>query len=129
MIPGFLWIKHSKGCKHKAIVVVIGYQTGTEPTSLSPIMEPSDPKKEKDPWTKENSKAFEAKDVSKYYDPCQEAAERTYRCLTRNDGDREFCRDYFEYDHSVNHTQYRDCKKQWTAKWREEKAKNFFNWS
>jgi hypothetical protein len=36
------------------------------------------------------------KQAGQYFDPCHEAAERTYRCLTRNEGDREMCRDYFE---------------------------------
>ena len=34
---------------------------------------------------------------SEYFDPCQEAADRSLRCLRRNGGDRAMCQDYFEY--------------------------------
>lgn len=33
---------------------------------------------------------------SEYFDPCQEAASRSMRCLHRNGGDRELCTDYFQ---------------------------------
>lgn len=33
---------------------------------------------------------------SEYFDPCQEAASRSLRCLRRNGGDREFCSDFFQ---------------------------------
>ncbi|KAK7512205.1 cysteine alpha-hairpin motif superfamily [Phyllosticta citriasiana] len=46
-----------------------------------------------------------SKSLSEYYDPCQEAASRSIRCLHRNGGDRDLCSDYFQA--------YRDCKKQW----------------
>ncbi|KAF1984536.1 hypothetical protein K402DRAFT_336046 [Aulographum hederae CBS 113979] len=45
------------------------------------------------------------KDKSQFLDPCQEAASRSIKCLTRNGGDKEFCQDYFEA--------YRQCKKEW----------------
>jgi cytochrome c oxidase assembly protein subunit 23 len=62
------------------------------------------------PWTKEARAQFmkcapsplavhadgRRKQAGQYFDPCNEAAERTYRCLTRNEGDRDMCRDYFE---------------------------------
>ena len=34
---------------------------------------------------------------SEYFDPCQEAASRSLRCLHRNGGDRDLCADYFQY--------------------------------
>jgi hypothetical protein len=34
---------------------------------------------------------------SEFHDPCQEAAERSHRCLQRNNFDKTFCKDYFEY--------------------------------
>jgi hypothetical protein len=33
---------------------------------------------------------------SEYFDPCQEAASRSMRCLHRNGGDRDLCTDYFQ---------------------------------
>jgi hypothetical protein len=38
-----------------------------------------------------------SKAKSEYLDPCQEAAERSIRCLNRNGGDRKMCNTYFEY--------------------------------
>ncbi|KAI4754010.1 hypothetical protein E4T52_13829 [Aureobasidium sp. EXF-3400] len=46
-----------------------------------------------------------SKAYSEYFDPCQEAADRSLRCLRRNGGDKALCSDYFEA--------YRECKKQW----------------
>ncbi|KAI4735724.1 hypothetical protein E4T50_13755 [Aureobasidium sp. EXF-12298] len=37
------------------------------------------------------------KAYSEYFDPCQEAADRSLRCLRRNGGDKALCQDYFEY--------------------------------
>ena len=34
---------------------------------------------------------------SEYFDPCQEAADKSVRCLRRNGGDKAMCQDYFEY--------------------------------
>ncbi|KAL4809003.1 cytochrome c oxidase-assembly factor cox23 [Aspergillus unguis] len=48
---------------------------------------------------------FTNKSASEYYDPCQEFADRSLRCMKRNAYDREMCGDYFQA--------YRDCKKQW----------------
>ena len=36
------------------------------------------------------------KQNSQYFDPCQEAASRSIKCLHRNDGDRAMCKDYFQ---------------------------------
>ena len=37
-----------------------------------------------------------SKPHSKFFDPCQEAAERSIKCLHRNGGDRQLCMDYFQ---------------------------------
>lgn len=37
-----------------------------------------------------------SKRPGEYFDPCQEAAERSLRCLHRNGGDRGLCKDYFQ---------------------------------
>ncbi|KAH0842405.1 Cytochrome c oxidase-assembly factor COX23, mitochondrial [Fonsecaea pedrosoi] len=36
------------------------------------------------------------KRTSEYYDPCQEFANRSIKCMHRNKGDREMCQDYFK---------------------------------
>lgn len=61
-------------------------------------------------WDK-NKERFAEKSASKYYDPCQEAASRSIRCMNRNNGDRDMCQDYFQA--------YRDCKKEWQKQMRE----------
>ncbi|KAA8896773.1 hypothetical protein FN846DRAFT_816951 [Sphaerosporella brunnea] len=64
---------------------------------------------------------FNRKFHSEYFDPCQEAADRSLRCLHRNPGDKEFCNDYFQA--------YRDCKKRWIEEQREEKRKaTYWTW-
>ncbi|PTU24941.1 hypothetical protein P175DRAFT_056832 [Aspergillus ochraceoroseus IBT 24754] len=50
-------------------------------------------------------KKFNHKSASEYYDPCQDYADRSLKCMKRNGFDREMCHDYFQA--------YRDCKKQW----------------
>ncbi|KIW26282.1 uncharacterized protein PV07_09390 [Cladophialophora immunda] len=48
-----------------------------------------------DAW--EKSKAtFQGKRSSEYYDPCQEFANKSIKCMHRNKGDREMCQDYFK---------------------------------
>ncbi|KAI1638475.1 hypothetical protein F4809DRAFT_254596 [Biscogniauxia mediterranea] len=66
-----------------------------------------------DPWSKETKRKFQTKSRSEYFDPCQDAAERSIRCLNRNGGDRKMCTDYFEA--------YRACKKEWINRRKEEK--------
>lgn len=34
---------------------------------------------------------------SEYFDPCQEYANRSRKCMLRNSGDRDMCIDYFQY--------------------------------
>ncbi|KAL4921272.1 cysteine alpha-hairpin motif superfamily [Aspergillus aurantiobrunneus] len=48
---------------------------------------------------------FTNKSASEYYDPCQEFADQSLKCMKRNAYDKEMCGDYFQA--------YRDCKKQW----------------
>ncbi|KAK6449602.1 hypothetical protein FP744_10005852 [Trichoderma asperellum] len=52
---------------------------------------------EKGPWTEETKNIFEGKSKSQFYDPCQEAAQRSYKCLYRNNGDKAMCGEYFQY--------------------------------
>ncbi|KKA28352.1 hypothetical protein TD95_000245 [Thielaviopsis punctulata] len=58
-------------------------------------------------WNDDKRQQFRAKDMSKYFDPCQEAADRSIRCLHRNPTEKSLCSDYFQA--------YRDCKKAWLA--------------
>ncbi|KAL6236094.1 cytochrome c oxidase-assembly factor cox23, mitochondrial [Aspergillus navahoensis] len=55
-------------------------------------------------WGKAERK-FTNKSASEYYDPCQDFADRSLKCMKRNPHDRDMCHDYFQA--------YRDCKKQW----------------
>ncbi|KAJ5215949.1 Cytochrome c oxidase-assembly factor cox23 [Penicillium cinerascens] len=55
-------------------------------------------------WEKAERK-FSHKNASEYYDPCQDFADRSLKCMKRNGFDREMCGDYFQA--------YRDCKKNW----------------
>ncbi|RYP46720.1 hypothetical protein DL768_007110 [Monosporascus sp. mg162] len=72
-----------------------------------------------DPWDKETKHKFQNKSKSEYFDPCQEAAARSIRCLNRNGGERAMCTDYFEA--------YRECKKEWINK-RKEETKTAGGW-
>ncbi|KAF2198151.1 hypothetical protein GQ43DRAFT_443620 [Delitschia confertaspora ATCC 74209] len=56
-------------------------------------------------WTGKTASTFENKQYSQYFDPCQEAAQKSIRCLHRNGGERDMCTDFFQA--------YRDCKEQW----------------
>ncbi|OAA61736.1 mtcp1 [Niveomyces insectorum RCEF 264] len=72
------------------------------------------------PWTPKVRNKFETKSKSEFFDPCQEAAAKSIKCLHRNGGDRSMCQTYFQA--------YRDCKKIWLDKRKEErrKAGSFF---
>ncbi|CAF9904339.1 MAG: hypothetical protein ALECFALPRED_007511 [Alectoria fallacina] len=50
---------------------------------------------DRSPWAKGEA-AFTSKEYSKYFDPCQEAATRSMKCLHRNGGNRQLCSDYFQ---------------------------------
>ncbi|KAH6896012.1 hypothetical protein B0T10DRAFT_479298 [Thelonectria olida] len=67
-------------------------------------------------YTDDKRRKFESKSSSEYYDPCQEAAQRSYKCLFRNGGDKSMCGEYFQA--------YRDCKQAWT----EERKKKTGSW-
>ncbi|EDU45412.1 repeatmulti-domain protein [Pyrenophora tritici-repentis] len=68
-----------------------------------------------DEWVGPKANKFDNKAYSEYYDPCQEAADRSIKCLKRNGGERAMCSDFFQA--------YRDCKEQWQAA-RKEARKN-----
>ncbi|KAF4127010.1 hypothetical protein GMORB2_0748, partial [Geosmithia morbida] len=65
------------------------------------------PNGEGGPWDDGTRRRFETerreeltarrKSKSEFYDPCQEAAQRSYKCLFRNDGDKAMCTEYFQY--------------------------------
>lgn len=38
-----------------------------------------------------------SKNASEYYDPCQDFADRSLKCMKRNAFDKEMCGDYFQY--------------------------------
>ncbi|KAJ5811161.1 hypothetical protein N7447_010677 [Penicillium robsamsonii] len=48
-------------------------------------------------WEKAEKK-FTHKHASEYYDPCQDFADRSLKCMRRNASDREMCHDYFHLD-------------------------------
>ncbi|KAG5991746.1 Mitochondrial copper homeostasis protein [Claviceps pusilla] len=56
---------------------------------------PQDQHPVKDPWSDQTKQKFETKSKSEFYDPCQEAAQRSYKCLYRNGGDKTMCGEYF----------------------------------
>ncbi|KAK7450063.1 cytochrome c oxidase-assembly factor cox-23 [Colletotrichum acutatum] len=75
------------------------------------------PEKVDETYTESKAK-FEGKAKSEYFDPCQELAQKSIKCLHRNGGDRTMCGDYFQA--------YRDCKKAWvrcfppSLRWRRQ---------
>ncbi|KAF6844621.1 cytochrome c oxidase-assembly factor cox23 [Colletotrichum musicola] len=68
----------------------------------------------------ESQRKFDAKSKSEYFDPCQEFAQKSIRCLHRNGGDRSMCGDYFQA--------YRDCKKAFFERRKEERKKQGAWW-
>ncbi|KAF2168945.1 hypothetical protein M409DRAFT_20959 [Zasmidium cellare ATCC 36951] len=70
-------------------------------------------------WDKSSTR-FTSKRNSEYFDPCQEAADRSLKCLRRNGGDRAMCMDYFDA--------YKACKKSWMDEMKEEKRKQSKGW-
>ncbi|POR34923.1 Geranylgeranyl transferase type-1 subunit beta [Tolypocladium paradoxum] len=73
---------------------------------------------EADPWDNKAKQKFETKSKSEFYDPCQEAAQRSYKCLYRNGGDKSMCGEYFQA--------YRDCKQAWTERRKKENGGKFW---
>ncbi|KAG9386379.1 hypothetical protein A1F94_003129 [Pyrenophora tritici-repentis] len=49
-----------------------------------------------DEWVGPKANKFDNKAYSEYYDPCQEAADRSIKCLKRNGGERAMCSDFFQ---------------------------------
>merc|ERR1712000_128765 len=74
----------------------------------------SEAKPESGPWDDKTRRKFESKSKSEFYDPCQEAAQASYRCLFRNGGDKTMCGEYFQA--------YRDCKQAWVERRRMDSA-------
>ena len=37
-----------------------------------------------------------SKRYSEHYDPCQEAANKSIKCVNRNPGNKDLCNDYFQ---------------------------------
>ncbi|KAI7279765.1 hypothetical protein KC345_g5178 [Hortaea werneckii] len=70
-------------------------------------------------WQKGGAR-FQGKRHSEYFDPCQEAADRSLKCLRRNGGDRGMCTDYFQA--------YKDCKQRWMEEMKEAKRKEGKSW-
>jgi cytochrome c oxidase assembly protein subunit 23 len=65
--------------------------------------------------------------MSQFYDPCQDFADRSIKCLHRNHGDRAMCQDYFECVYwalqfralnanNATYSAYKECKKQWVRR-------------
>lgn len=46
-------------------------------------------------WDKHKD-TFLQKRTSKYHDPCQDLANKSIRCMNRNNGDKEMCSDFFQ---------------------------------
>lgn len=67
-----------------------------------------------DPESTLNRYRFYAKGASQFFDPCQESAKMSFKCLELNDYDRALCHDYFDA--------YRECKKQWLKARRENRG-------
>ncbi|KAL6708739.1 Mitochondrial copper homeostasis protein [Coniothyrium glycines] len=79
---------------------------------------PSTPPKTEE-WAGSKASKFDNKAHSEYFDPCQEAADKSIRCLKRNGGERAMCSDFFQA--------YRDCKQQWQEARKEaRKSKSWF---
>ncbi|KAF2769852.1 hypothetical protein EJ03DRAFT_350899 [Teratosphaeria nubilosa] len=84
--------------------------------------EPNDEAEKKSEWQKGGNR-FQNKRYSEYFDPCQETADRSLKCLRRNGGDRSMCQDFFQ--------NYKECKQKWMDEMKEQKrkeGKGWFNW-
>ncbi|KAF2854896.1 cytochrome c oxidase-like protein-assembly factor COX23 [Plenodomus tracheiphilus IPT5] len=84
-----------------------------------PSSAPSATPSKGDEWTGPKANKFDNKAYSEYFDPCQEAADKSIRCLKRNGGERAMCSDFFQA--------YRECKEQWqNARKEARKNKSWF---
>ncbi|KZT59865.1 hypothetical protein CALCODRAFT_481167 [Calocera cornea HHB12733] len=64
---------------------------------------------------KDYRKIIEQKEVvSKFVDPCAQAAKESMDCLNRHSYDRDQCLDFFQV--------YRDCKSEWIKQRRQDRA-------
>ncbi|TKA43057.1 hypothetical protein B0A54_06005 [Friedmanniomyces endolithicus] len=70
-------------------------------------------------WQKGGDR-FAGKRNSEYFDPCQEAADKSLRCLRRNGGDRSLCVDFFQ--------SYKDCKQRWQGEMSAAKKGDSKGW-
>ncbi|KAH7017084.1 hypothetical protein EDB80DRAFT_677926 [Ilyonectria destructans] len=98
------------------------------PESASDATAAAKPEDNSAPWNEDKRRKFETiarltprcppdrKSKSEFFDPCQEAAQRSYKCLFRNGGDKAMCGEYFQA--------YRDCKQAWT----DERKKKTGSW-
>ncbi|CCF58670.1 hypothetical protein KAFR_0F00730 [Kazachstania africana CBS 2517] len=68
-----------------------------------------------DPESAYHRDQFRTKQPTKYYDPCQESAQLSFKCLELNNYDRSLCKDYFDA--------YRECKKQWLNARKTDRSK------
>ncbi|EME39435.1 hypothetical protein DOTSEDRAFT_91782 [Dothistroma septosporum NZE10] len=75
---------------------------------------------EEDTAWKKGSNRFTSKQYSEYFDPCQDAADRSLKCMRRNGGDRAMCMDYFDA--------YKACKKSWMDEMKEQKRREGKSW-
>ncbi|EJU03526.1 cytochrome c oxidase-assembly factor COX23 mitochondrial [Dacryopinax primogenitus] len=57
---------------------------------------------------------FEGRVVTKFVDPCEQAAKESMACLNRHSYDRDQCLDFFQA--------YRDCKQEWLKQRRVDRA-------
>ncbi|KAJ5635210.1 uncharacterized protein N7484_008523 [Penicillium longicatenatum] len=65
------------------------------------MTEPPQPETHDKAWEKAE-RQFSNKTASQFYDPCQDFADRSLKCLKRNGYDREMCGDYFQYATSTS---------------------------
>lgn len=73
------------------------------------------------PTSQFHKSKFAAKGPSRYYDPCQESANMSIRCLESNNFDRDMCHEYFKA--------YRECKKEWLQQRRSDNREGKGGWS
>ncbi|KAH6995889.1 hypothetical protein BKA56DRAFT_666173 [Ilyonectria sp. MPI-CAGE-AT-0026] len=92
-------------------------KAGKAPEPASDATAAAKPEDNSAPWNEDKRRKFETKSKSEFFDPCQEAAQRSYKCLFRNGGDKAMCGEYFQA--------YRDCKQAWTDE-RKKKSGSWF---
>jgi cytochrome c oxidase assembly protein subunit 23 len=73
------------------------------------------------PTSDYHKQKFASKGPSRYYDPCQESANMSVKCLEMNNFDRDMCTEYFKA--------YRECKKEWMRQRRSDIRSGEGGWS